>query len=53
MKYMLAENCNYMHFVRQWKEMIDAGKIGKIIYAEAEYVHEIERFNSQIPALKK
>lgn len=41
MKYMLAENCNYMHFVRQWKEMIDAGKIGKIIYAEAEYVHEI------------
>ncbi|NSW91038.1 MAG: Gfo/Idh/MocA family oxidoreductase [Firmicutes bacterium] len=41
MKYMLAENCNYMHFVRQWKEIIDAGKIGKIIYAEAEYVHEI------------
>lgn len=40
-KYMLAENCNYMHFIRQWKEMIDADKIGKILYAEAEYVHRI------------
>ncbi|HOJ10217.1 MAG TPA: Gfo/Idh/MocA family oxidoreductase [Clostridiales bacterium] len=40
-KYMLAENCNYMHFVMQWKKMVDEGKIGKIVYAEAEYVHEI------------
>lgn len=40
-KYMLAENCNYMHFVMQWKEMVDEGKIGEILYAEAEYVHEI------------
>jgi len=40
-KYMLAENCNYMYFVRQMKEIVDQGKIGKILYAEAEYVHEI------------
>lgn len=40
-KYMMAENCNYMHFVREWKGIVDAGKLGKIIYAEADYVHEI------------
>lgn len=40
-KYMMAENCNYMYFVKEWKEIVDQGKIGKIIYAEAEYVHEI------------
>ena len=40
-KYMMAENCNYMHFVLEWKKIVDTGKIGKIIYAEAEYVHEI------------
>lgn len=40
-KYMMAENCNYMHFVREWKETVGQGKIGKILYAEAEYVHEI------------
>lgn len=40
-KYMLAENCVYMHFARQWKEVVETGKIGKIIYAEGEYVHHI------------
>lgn len=40
-KYMMAENCNYMHFVKEWKKIVDEGKLGKIIYAEAEYVHEI------------
>ncbi len=40
-KYMMAENCNYMYFVQQWKGLVDQGKIGDIFYAEAEYVHEI------------
>lgn len=40
-KFMLAENCNYMYFVRQMKEFVDQGKLGRILYAEAEYVHEI------------
>lgn len=40
-KYMMAENCNYMHFVQEWKGIVDEGKIGNIFYAEAEYVHEI------------
>jgi predicted dehydrogenase len=41
MKYMMAENLCYYHFVREWKKMIQQGKLGKIFYAEGEYVHEI------------
>jgi len=40
-KFMLAENCNYMHFVMEWNKEIKAGKIGTPFYAEADYVHEI------------
>ncbi len=40
-KYMMAENCCYMEFAREWKQMADAGKLGSIYYAEADYVHEI------------
>ncbi|NPV48081.1 MAG: Gfo/Idh/MocA family oxidoreductase [Armatimonadetes bacterium] len=41
MAYMLAENCCYWPFVRQWREMVQAGRLGEIIYAECEYVHDI------------
>lgn len=40
-KFMLAENCNYMHFALEWNKEIKAGKIGTPFYAEADYVHEI------------
>lgn len=40
-KYMMAENCDYMYFTRQWKKTIEQGKIGRIIYAEAEYMHNL------------
>ena len=39
--YMLAENMCYAHFLRQWKGWIDAGRLGDIYYAEAEYIHDI------------
>ena len=39
--YMLAENFSYFHFIREWKKIINEGKLGKIFYAEGEYVHEI------------
>lgn len=39
-KYMLAENYNYIPFVATWKKMIEMGTIGRIIYAEGEYVHD-------------
>lgn len=40
-KYMMAENCCYMAFALDWKQMADEGKLGEIYYAEADYVHEI------------
>jgi predicted dehydrogenase len=40
-KYMMAENYCYFHYVLQWKEMVRAGKLGQIFYAEGEYIHEI------------
>ena len=39
-KYMMAENCCYFPFVGVWRRRLDAGAIGKPIYAEAEYVHD-------------
>jgi predicted dehydrogenase len=41
MKYMMAENYYYFHFMREWKKIIQEGRLGRIFYAEAEYVHEI------------
>jgi len=39
--YMMGENYCYFHYLREWKKMMDAGRLGEIFYAEAEYVHEI------------
>ncbi len=41
MAYMMAENYCYFHYIRQWKQLIDQGKLGEIFHAEGEYVHEI------------
>ena len=40
-KYMLAENYIYLDYIQRWKKYIDDGRIGRIHYAEAEYVHDI------------
>ena len=40
-KYMLAENYIYLHYIQQWKKYIEQGKIGRIHYAEGEYIHDI------------
>ncbi len=40
--YMMAENYCYFHYIQQWKQIINAGKLGEIVYAEAEYLHNIE-----------
>ena len=39
--YMMAENYCYYHYIREWKKLIEQGKLGKIVYAEGEYIHEI------------
>ncbi len=41
LKYMMAENYCYFHYVREWRKLIEAGKLGSIYYAEGEYIHEI------------
>ena len=41
LKYMMAENYIYLDYIQQWKKYIDDGRIGRIHYAEAEYVHDI------------
>ena len=39
LKYMAGENCFYWEFIKKWKEMYEAGKLGEILYAESEYLH--------------
>ena len=38
-KYQLAEQARYWNFIRQWRNMANAGEFGKIYYAEGEYLH--------------
>ncbi|NSW57180.1 MAG: Gfo/Idh/MocA family oxidoreductase [Armatimonadetes bacterium] len=40
-RYMLAENCVYWHFVNHWRELVQSGDLGIIVYAECEYMHPI------------
>jgi len=40
-RYMLAENCCYWPFVAQWRDWVQAGRLGDIFYGECEYVHNI------------
>jgi len=41
MKYMLAENCCYWGFIREYRRQVQAGRIGDVLYAEGEYVHDV------------
>ena len=38
---MMAENYCYFHYIREWQKMINQGRLGTIVYAESEYIHEI------------
>ncbi|MDA0746201.1 MAG: Gfo/Idh/MocA family oxidoreductase [bacterium] len=38
--YMMAENMNFYHYVQDWKQRVQGGEIGKVFYAEAEYIHD-------------
>ena len=38
-KYQLAEQARYWHFIKQFREMAARGEFGKIIYAEGHYQH--------------
>jgi predicted dehydrogenase len=39
--YMIAENSAYRPLFRDWEKLVRGGKLGEIIYAEADYIHPI------------
>lgn len=39
LKYMAGENCFYWAFIQEWKRIYEDNKIGRAMYAEAEYLH--------------
>lgn len=39
LKYMLGEGVRYRPFIRKWKELVENGTLGKIVYAEGQYFH--------------
>ena len=41
LKFMLAENCCYWGHVQAWRDMYRKGLLGDLVYAEAEYVHDV------------
>lgn len=43
-KYMLAQNTCYWAHIQAWKEIVKKGDIGKVLYAEAEYIHDCREF---------
>ncbi len=49
-KYMLAANCLYFAAVHAMKPLIEKEEYGKVLYAEAEYIHGTEYMNyDEIP----
>jgi predicted dehydrogenase len=40
-QFMLAENCNYWAHILSWRELWNQGTVGELLYAEAEYVHDV------------
>ncbi len=37
--FMTAENCCFWAFVHSWKKMYESGMLGRVVVAEAEYLH--------------
>jgi predicted dehydrogenase len=42
-KYSLSEQQRYFGFIQKWREMAQQGKFGKILLAEGEYLHYVDR----------
>ena len=40
-KYMMAENCCFWAFINTWKGLVEDGQLGRVWYAEAEYLHNV------------
>lgn len=44
-KYQLAEQTRYWDFIAKWRNMAQNGELGKIYYAEGEYLHFEEKWD--------
>ncbi len=45
--YMMAENCVFWAFVESWRALMASGNIGEMVYAEAEYIHDLDRLRGE------
>lgn len=58
LKFTAAENCCFWGFVESWKKMVEEGKLGDVLFAEAEYLHHSGNppkqltWRSYMPALR-
>ena len=41
LKYMLAENCWYWGYIREYQRLVESGRLGDVLYAECEYIHDV------------
>ena len=41
LKFQMGEQLRYAQFVHDWREMVAGGRLGKILYVEGQYVHDI------------
>jgi predicted dehydrogenase len=44
MKYMMAENFRYFHFIQQWIDIVQQGKLGEIVYAETDSMDQLKSY---------
>jgi len=51
LKYMFAENTCYWGYVREYQRQVQAGRIGEVLYAECEYVHDTRTLAVSNPGL--
>lgn len=51
--YMMGETCIYYPCSMYCKEQFEKGNFGKFVYGEAQYMHDVEHFESQHKADKK
>ena len=41
LKFQMGEQLRYAEFVHEWQEMVTAGRLGKVLYVEGQYIHDI------------
>lgn len=42
LKFQMAEQVRYAPYIQAWKKMVQEGKLGKILFAEGQYLHGMQ-----------